>query len=91
MNCTLLLVGTPPTDMARLPLTAVGGTVAVILVSFQVVTVALALPLEALNCSVLVPCVAPNPLPLRWTMVPTGPLEGVIPEISGFGSVKTWF
>ena len=83
MNCTLLPVGTPPTVTSTLPLTAVAGTMAVMLESLQAVAVALTFPLEARNCSVLVPCVAPNPLPLTWTVVhpidDNSPLKGVSP------------
>ena len=58
------------------PLVAVVGTVAVMLESLHAVAVAF----TPLNCTVLVPCDAPNPLPLICTTVPTGPLDGESPE-----------
>jgi hypothetical protein len=48
--------------------------VAVMSVSDQVTTVALAL----LKATVLLPCVVPNPLPLICTCVPTGPAKGEV-------------
>ena len=37
----------------------------------------------------LLPCVAPKPLPLTCTCVPTGALDGEIELIIGFGILKT--
>src|SRR6185437_14688998 len=88
LKTTLLLVATPPTVIVTLPLTAVAGTTAEMLVSLQEVTVTE--PWAPLNWIVLLPCEAPNPLPLICTAVSTGPEDGVMVEINGFGRVKTW-
>jgi len=55
------------------PVVAAAGTVVVRLVAVQLITVA-AIPL---NVTVLARCVAPKPVPLMVTTVPTGPELGV--------------
>src|SRR4029077_7074884 len=62
----------PPTVMTTLPVVAPDGTGATMLVADQLVGV-VDVPL---NVTVLVPCVAPNPVPVMVTAVATGPLVG---------------
>lgn len=66
------LLAVPPTVTTTLPVPAPAGTGTTILPLFQLVGVA-AVPLKV---TVLLPCVAPNPVPLRVTEVPTGPEVG---------------
>ena len=68
VNATPLLA-TSPTVTTTSPVVAPAGTVTVIDVSLQFVAVA-SVPL---NSTVLVPCVAPKPVPLIVTEVPSGP------------------
>jgi hypothetical protein len=63
----------PPTVTTTLPVVAPLGTVTVMLVALQLVAVA-ATPL---NFTVLVPCVAPNFVPVIVTTVPTTPVFGL--------------
>ena len=67
------LLDTPPTVTATFPVVAWRGTDAVILVELQFVGVA-AIPL---NATVFVPCVAPKPVPVIATDVPTAPHVGL--------------
>jgi len=80
----LLLLAIPPTVTPTNPVAAVAGTVAVICVSDQGPRVAL-IPA---NVTVLLPGVAPKPLPLICTCVPGGPFEGVTLVMSGLGTVN---
>jgi hypothetical protein len=66
------LLATPPTVTTTFPVVAPVGTVTPILVALQLVGVA-AVPL---NCTVLVPCVAPKFAPLIVTGLPTKPDAG---------------
>jgi hypothetical protein len=61
------------------PVIAVVGTLATICESDQLDTAAFT-PLKETE---LVPCVVPKPLPLNWTCVPTGPLDGAVLVICG--------
>src|ERR1700722_10449610 len=79
------LLAPPPSFTITRPLIVLG-TVATICVALQLLTVA-ATPF---NLTVLVPCEAPNPVPLIVTDVPTAPLVGDRLVITGFGMVKTW-
>jgi len=72
VNVTPLL-GTPPTVTTTLPVIAVDGTVAVMLVALQAVIV-VAVPLP--NFTVLVPWVEPKPLPAMITLLPAAPEVG---------------
>src|SRR5690348_13192440 len=74
LKSTEVLLVTPPTVTETGPVVAVVGTMATICVSDQLTTDAL-IPKKAI---VLVPRVAPNPLPLICTCVPTGPLTGLV-------------
>lgn len=71
------VLATPLTVTLTGPVVAVAGTVAVIWLSDQLVTVAFV----PLNVTVLLPCVAPNHSPVICTEVPTGPLPGFRPSI----------
>jgi hypothetical protein len=62
----------PPTVTTTLPVVAPAGTVATMLVADQLVVVAVV----PLNVTVLVPFVAPKPVPVIVTELPTGPLVG---------------
>ncbi len=66
------MLATPPTVTTTLPVVAPVGTVATILVAFQLVGVAV-VPLKVM---VLVPCVDPKFVPAIVTEVPTGPEVG---------------
>src|SRR5438876_138209 len=66
------LLATPPTLRSTLPVVAPVGTGTMMLVADQLVGVAVV----PLNVTVLVPCVAPKPLPAIVTAVATGPLVG---------------
>jgi len=66
------LLARPPTVTTTLPVVAPAGTGTTMLVADHVVGVA-AVPL---NVTVLVPLLAPNPVPLIVTAVVTGPLDG---------------
>jgi hypothetical protein len=66
------LLASPLTVTTTLPDVAPAGTGTTIFVADQVVGVA-AVPL---NVTVLVPLLAPKPVPLMVTAVPTGPLDG---------------
>jgi hypothetical protein len=79
--CTVKLTPlllTPPTVTITLPVVAVAGTGTTMLVMLQLVGVA-ATPL---NVTVLEPCVAPNPVPVIATLVPTVAAEGEMLEIT---------
>jgi hypothetical protein len=84
---TSALLRTPATFTVIDPLIAVGGTLITICVSDQLTTTGVAPRMEI----VLVPCVAPKPLPFTWTCncVPAGPLEGTSPLMSGPGYLYT--
>jgi hypothetical protein len=69
----------PPTVTTTLPLVAPAGAGTTMLVADQLVGVA-AVPLKV---TVLVPCVAPNAVPVIVTDVPTGPLVGARVVITG--------
>ena len=69
------LLATSPTVTTTLPVVAPTGTVTVMEVSLQLVGVA-AVPLKV---TVLVPRVAPKPVPLIVTEVPSGPEAGLKP------------
>jgi len=66
------LLLTPPTVTTTLPVVAPLGTGATIDVTLQLVGVAVV----PLNLTVLVPCVAPKPLPLIVIVAPTAPDDG---------------
>src|SRR6202007_305412 len=74
-------------------LVATAGTTTVICVSDHESTAGAPLVLfGVLNVMVLLPSVAPNPFPLTATSVPTGPLVGDNPVMSGgVGIVKSMF
>src|SRR5439155_10968986 len=78
VNATPLLA-LPPTVTTTLPVVAAAGTGTTMLVADQLVGVA-ALPL---NVTVLVPCVAPNVVPVIVTGVPAAPLVGARVVIFG--------
>src|SRR5207249_3308711 len=66
------LLASPPTVTTTLPVAAPAGTGTAMLVADQLVGVAVV----PLNVTVLVPCVAPKPVPAIVTAVATGPLVG---------------
>src|SRR5947209_19525211 len=66
------LLAVPPAFTTTLPVVAPLGTVAVMLVALQLVAVAVV----PLNLTVLLPWVAPNPLPLIVMEAPTAPEFG---------------
>src|SRR5258706_8818205 len=66
------LLASPPTVTITLPVVAPVGTGTTMLVADQLVGVA-AVPL---NVTVLLPCVAPKPVPAIVTAAATGPLVG---------------
>jgi hypothetical protein len=70
-----VLLATPPTVICTGPLITVGGTLATIWVSVQLTIEVAVVPL---NVTLLVPCVAPNPVPVMVTCVPVGPDVGDI-------------
>jgi hypothetical protein len=77
------LLESPPTDTTTLPDTAPAGTGATMLVELQLEGVA-SVPLKL---TVLVPCVAPKPVPIIVTGVPTAPDEGLTPvTVIGVGA-----
>jgi hypothetical protein len=78
VKLTALLVR-PATVTTTPPVVAPEGTVVVILVAVQVVTVATV----PLNLTVLVPCVAPKFVPMMLTAVPTAPELGLRFEMVG--------
>jgi hypothetical protein len=76
------LLATPPTVTVTDPVVAPAGTVAVMLVAAQPVTVA-SVPL---NRTVLAPCDAPKLVPVIVTAVPAGPLVGAsVVMVGGVG------
>jgi hypothetical protein len=77
------LLATPPTVTTTFPVVAPAGTVALMLVVFQLVAAA-ATPL---NVTVLVPCVVPKFAPLIATDVPTNPDVGFKLAMLGAGTV----
>lgn len=66
------LLATPPIFTTILPVVAPAGTVATMLVAFQLVAVAVV----PLNFTVLVPWEEPKPLPVIVTLAPTAPDVG---------------
>jgi hypothetical protein len=76
---TLPLLAEPATVTTTLPVVAPAGTGTVMLLSLQVVGVAVA----PLNVTVLVPCVAPKFAPAIVTNAPTGAPVGVTAVIDG--------
>ena len=68
------LLATPPTVTTTFPVVAPVGTVATMLVAFQLVIVVAVVPL---NVTVLVPCVAPKFVPVIVTDAPTTPDVGL--------------
>src|SRR5204862_3557188 len=66
------LLASPPTVTTTLPVVAPDGTGTTTLVADQLVGVAVV----PLTVTVLLPCVAPNPVPAIVTAVATGPLVG---------------
>src|ERR1700731_3771658 len=82
----LVLLETPPEITTTEPEMAVVGTVATIWLSNQLTIFAARLE----NVTELpLPCVAPKPLPLICTWVPTGALDGESELTIGFGMLKT--
>jgi hypothetical protein len=81
----LPLLAVPETVTTTLPVVAPLGTVAIILVEPQLVTVAVV----PLNLTVLLPCVEPKPEPAIVTEAPTAPDVGVRLVIDG-AAVITW-
>jgi hypothetical protein len=75
------LLARPPTVTTTLPVAAPAGTGATMLVADQLVGVAVV----PLNFTVLPPWVAPNPVPVIVTGVPTGPTVG--PRLVSVGGV----
>jgi hypothetical protein len=75
------LLARPPTVTTTLPVVAPAGTGATMLVADQLVGVAV----MPLNFTVLPPWVAPNPVPVIVTGVPTGPMVG--PRLVSVGGV----
>ena len=73
------LLAWPPTVTTTLPVVALLGTGTTIDVALQLVGVAA----DPLNVTVLVPCVAPNPVPLIVTDVPGAPEFGDSPLMEG--------
>jgi len=80
-----VLLGIPATVTAMLPVVAPVGTGAVMLVSLQLVGIAV-IPLKV---SVLEPWVVPKPVPVIVTGVPIGPLLGAHPRMTGPAGVVT--
>ena len=78
VNETPLLV-IPPSETVTEPLVAPDGTVAVMLVLLQEVVLAV----TPLNRTVLLPWLAPKPLPVSVIEPPTGPADGVKLEMMG--------
>ena len=74
-----LVAPTPPTVTSNVPEVAPDGTVAVMLVVDHVTTAALV----EFNVTVLPTCVAPKPVPVIVTGMPTGPELGEIAVIAG--------
>jgi hypothetical protein len=81
-----VLLEAPPETTVTEPVTAVAGTVATIWLSDQLTMFAV---LFEENFSAPLPCAAPKPLPLICTWTPTGPLDGTMEVILGFGMAKT--
>ena len=77
------LLARPLAVTTTLPVLAPVGTVTVMLESLQLVGVAALIPLKT---TVLLPWVAPKPLPLMVTAVPAGPAAGDKPEMFGTGT-----
>jgi len=77
----LASLAAPPTITTTFPEVAPVGTVVVMLVALQLVTVAT----TPLNVNVLVPCVDPKYAPVIVTTVPSGPDVGFILVIAGGG------
>jgi hypothetical protein len=77
------LLDCPPTVTTTAPVVAANGTVAVMVVSLQLVTAAK----TPLNVTVLLPCVAPKLLPKKVTDVPMIPEAGEMP-LRTSGTVK---
>lgn len=77
------LLAIPWTVTTTLPVVAPAGTGTTMVVLFQLV----GLPLAPLNEIVLVPCVAPKPVPVTVILVPGSPPFGVSVLITG-GTVK---
>jgi hypothetical protein len=73
------LLAKPPTVTTMLPVVAAAGTGTVMLVALHAVGVAAA----PLNVTVLLPCVAPNAVPLMVTLVPVSPEIGDRDETAG--------
>jgi hypothetical protein len=73
------LLATPPTVTTTPPVVEAGGTGTTMLVADQLVGTAV----TPLNVTVLVPFVAPKPLPVIVVTVPTGPDEGPTVVIVG--------
>jgi hypothetical protein len=83
----VVLLATPPTVTFTGPVVAVvneDGTVAVIRLADQALVVAV----QPLIVTVLVPGVAPKPLPLIWICVPGNPLAGLTPVTETGPTVK---
>src|SRR5258708_916649 len=80
----LVLLVTPPETTFTPPVIAVAGTMATIWESLQL-TIEATGGVPALNTTVLLPWVAPKPLPLICTWVPVGPLDGEMEPITGLG------
>jgi len=81
------LLATPPTVTTTLPVVAPVGTGTTMLVALQLVGVAVV----PLNCTVLVPCVAPKFAPAIVTDVPTSPDVGFRLVMLGAGAVIAKF
>jgi len=77
------LLATPLTVTLTGPVVAEAGTAAVICVLFQFEIV----PPYPLKVTLLDPWVAPKPVPLICTCVPTPPLDGEMLVICGAGTV----
>src|SRR5436305_14820433 len=75
----------PPTTTLIMPVVTVAGIVSAIWESDQLVA-AMVLPLMLM---LLLPWVAPDPLPFTCTCVPAGPLAGEAEAITGLGKVKS--
>jgi hypothetical protein len=74
VNDLLVLLFTPDTVTRTVPVVAPVGTMATMLVALQLVMEVAVVPL---NVTVLVPCVAPKPVPAIVTDAPTAPEVGV--------------
>src|SRR5713101_6025224 len=85
VNEMFVLLFTPPTTSFTGPEVVVDEIVTTTWVSDQLTTASLA----PLIVTVLPPWVAPKPLPLICTWLPTGPLAGDNPVTTGFGIVNT--